>query len=360
LENAGNTIRDLTLDARAAGDDATLCEYTLNPAEVRLLPERTTTVLLEAQPTNKWWRRPFQGRTLNFLIELEDKQNFPLATKRLQGVLLWEARPWWHLLLIILGILLALAGLIFAIWWFFFRPKAPPQIVEFALDRSDYSEADGDIIRLNWRISKPEEVQTLTVKGLSSDGKVLSDPVEYNFSQGIPPSLRNFCASEQVLICQNVPTDARRAGKYTFDMSLVPKSRRDGETISAQTSTAEIFALPQPKIAEFASTAPEYTEASPVLPIGDTETADTGAGDRVLLNWKIANPEQIRELRVVGRNPQGIVTSRERRYNFLQGIPRELEGFCNLDKEGLSCQEVPTDAREAGEHIFELIVFSKL
>ncbi|MBE9129668.1 MULTISPECIES: transcriptional regulator [unclassified Coleofasciculus] len=375
LYNGGNTTREIALRAKSVEADD-LCTYTLTPELVTLSPGGYANVSLEVQPTQKWWRRPFYGRVLNFIVELDDTQQFLFPNNRYQGTLVWEGRPWWQFLLVILGIIGLIGAVIFLIWWLFFSPKPSPQIVEFAPASSSYSAAEDDVVRLNWQIANPKRLQRLKLQGLSPDGVVTSNPIAYDFSRGIPEELKEFCIREVVLICQNVPTDARQPGDYVFELTLIPRGKKGVASETLKTSTVKITAVPLPKITELTPTEPVYQEPSPETLSAPTDAATQAANLQnrpqngtvtpqpknlgILLNWKITHPEQIKELKLIGRNPEGIVTSPLTSYTFSQGIPEILQEFCEInDEEGLVCQKVPTNARKAGTYIFDLTVVPK-
>ncbi|HEY9653716.1 MAG TPA: transcriptional regulator, partial [Coleofasciculaceae cyanobacterium] len=117
LQNLGNTVRNIIVRARSQ-DERESCTYTLTPERVQIQPGESMVVNLQVQPPQSWWRRPFYGRVFNFLVELEDTEQFPIPNAQFQGVLMWEPRPWWHFLLLILTILGAIGLIIFLIWWF--------------------------------------------------------------------------------------------------------------------------------------------------------------------------------------------------------------------------------------------------
>ena len=360
LHNRGNTVREILLRARS-GDEEKLCTYTLEPEQVRLLPGDSVSVNLQVQPTQKWWRRPFTGRVLNFVVELEDRQKLPLTPDKFQGVLIWDGRPWWHFLLLALAILGTIGAIILLIWWLL-QPKPLPEIVEFTPSSTTYEEAVDDVVRLNWQISNPKRVQMLKLAGLSPDGVVISSPIAYDFSQGIPNELKNFCAIKKVLICQNVPTDARKAGDYIFELQLTPETGKGVVSQTTKTNKVQIAPIPLPKIIEFTSTKPVYEEAglnNLTAPAAGEKTDKAPPSQGILLNWQISNPTQIKELRLIGRSPDGSVNSKLRRYDFSQGIPAGFKKLCTTNEQGLVCKNVPTDALKAGDYIFELLVISQ-
>lgn len=428
LYNGGNCPREITLEAKSVdGDD--LCTYTLTPKRVRLLPKSYGVATLQVEPTSKWWKRPFYGRVFNFIVEIKDTQQLPLPNHRYQGTLIWEGRPWWHFLLAILGIVGVVAALIILIWWLFFRPKPLPQIVDFSPASNGYSEAEGDMVRLNWKIANPKRLQSLKLEGLSPDGMVITSPIVYDFSKGLPSELKSFCIQQVVLICKNVPTDARKSGSYIFQLTLVPLGKKGIASQTLKTSTVRIEPFPLPKILEFASPLPVYQEAvSEIIPPTTNQTAKTTAtakqtpnqtlsqsltqnltsnqninqiktpnetktptptptpnkilnptptltqnptptptktpnqvikNERILLNWKISHPEEIKTLKLIGRDPEGVVNVPEISFDFSRGIPQVLWKFCQLTQEGIVCRNLPTNATKAGTYIFELTILNK-
>ncbi|MGK7911799.1 MAG: hypothetical protein AB4050_10025 [Synechococcus sp.] len=102
-----------------------------------------------------------------------------------------------------------------------------------------------------------------------------------------------------------------------------------------------VFPPPSPTILDFAAS--------------DTRLA-VANGDVVRLGWQIDRPDRIRELEILGRAPDGTVASEPVRYSFAGGVPEELEAFCAQDRDRLSCAGVRTDARRAGDYVFELTV----
>lgn len=408
LHNRGNTPREVKLQAREV-DGGKTCTYTLTPEQLQLAPGESAKVELEVKPQKSWWRRPFYGWTINFEVEVEDLQQLPLINSRFQATLVWQGRPWWHFLLVALGIVGVVAALILLIWWLL-RPKPLPQIVEFTPDSSTYREANDDVVSLSWRIDNPKRIKSLQISGTSPDGLLSSEPIVYDFKDGIPDELQGFCEQVKELVCQNVPTDARKAGDYVFELTLIPQSRKKDAVQKEQTSAVRITGIPIPKVLEFASTEPQYKE-SQTITVTPTEPQGEGAeGEEakpvvrpspgIRLNWKIGDADQIKELKLVGKAPDGSVNSKERTFKFdsvspqklaklcdqeenadqslcKRGknlkqlvelcesnetqilcqnarIPPGLDRFCVIVKLELICQSVPTGASKAGSYVFEL------
>ncbi len=355
LHNRGNTVREVNLQV-ASSDEDRLCTYTLTPERVKLLSGKSQTVSLRVQP-KPLWRRPFFGKVFNFALEVEDIQHLPLQSDRFEGALIWEPRPWWHFRLFIILILGLVGAIAFLIWWLLFNPPQPKII---AFDSTSSSYQAGDAIALNWKISNFKKLQTLKLKGISPEGVVTSDPIDYDLSQGIPEQLKNSCYLDRDLglICQNVPTDALQTGDYTFKLSLIPKNAQGIVSTTSSTNTIRIKPIPQPKIIEFASSNPTYQEAE---------------GGIIQLNWTITHPEQIKELRLIGRAPDGSVNSPPKNYILEQDTQKQITKLCEIDGEKqitkcysesefqckinnqeLTCKNVMIIAKNPGDYIFEL------
>ncbi|OKH39747.1 hypothetical protein NIES2119_05735 [[Phormidium ambiguum] IAM M-71] len=343
LTNLGNTVRDISVSAKESRTNQ-LCQYQFTSDRIKILSQETAKIDLEIKP-NKWWQRPWfgKGMPIEFYIDLEDNYQIPLTPNQLEGTLIWEPRPWWQLLLLSLVAVGAIGSLAFLIWWLFFRPPALPKIIGFTSVSSSYQEVAGDAIYLNWQISHPEQVKTIKIVGLSAnDGSTLSQSITYDFSQGIPKILQPFCNTKPILNCQNVRTNARKAGSYVFQLESISKATGNREL--ALTNTIKIDPLPLPKIVAFQSTRPVYQEI------------ENSPG--INLNWKIVNPEQIQELRLIGRAFDGSVSSPVKVFNFKQGLPPELRGYC-LSQLELVCRNFPTQIKTPGDYIFELSVVPK-
>lgn len=356
LANVGNTVRTVNVHLLDT-DESKPYVYKIATAEGAIAPDQpltiapgfTETVGLEVKP-RPWWRRPFfgGGRLITFDVLLSDTQAFPLSPPAYQGTLVWQPRPWWQLLLLILAGLGALGTLLLAIWLLFLKPPAPPKILSFGAGDSTYAAADGDAIRLNWRIRDPKRIGALQLVGRSPEGTVLSPAVTYSFAQGIPPELKGVC--EQVrreLTCQNVLTDARQAGNYIYELSVFLKNKPDEALTSQKTDTIALIPITPPKITELTLAKPTYPDAN-----------RQGRGTFVLLKWQVSDPEQLKTLKLVGRRDDNIVSSSQQEWDFSQGIPDPLKPFCRLE-EALICQDVLIRVEKAGSTVFEMTALPK-
>ncbi len=269
FKSNSNIARELILRANSPEQDGLLL-YTLINEEIKISPYGTTRVNLEVQPTQKCKPRFFADRYFTFIVEVEDKHGALLPNDRYVGSLLIPSRPWWQLVLLIIAILGTIGIIVFLIWWFFFRPPSIPQVVEFTSESSTYQEANNEAIRLRWRITNPDLLRELKVEGLADD-KILSQQVTYNFSNGIPSELKEYCVIDRELLdrellCQNVPTDARKPSQYIFQMNLASKSPKTGTLPLAKTTKIVVEPIPRAQILEFSATKPLYTESKPILP----------------------------------------------------------------------------------------------
>lgn len=354
LTNVGNTERNILITAFSA-DEEDVCSYSVVPTQLRILPKTGAISAVRVQPV-KWWRRPLfgAGRIINFRVELEDVEQLPLPNDMPQGTLIWEARPWWQLVLFLLLTLGTVAALIFLIWWLFIRPPSPPKIAQFASEDTFYSEADGDFIRLNWEIRNPRQIETLNIAGQSQEGTADVQPLIYNFRRGIPDELKNNCALQVVLICKNVRTDARRAGDYVFELKVFSKRQKDIPSDTVKSNPIKIEPIALPKILEFSSTKPVYQEAAQfsLATNGGQRTTDI-RDNTIALNWNVINLDQLKELRLIGRNAEGTIISPLKRYDFSNGVPEALKEFCSIEAT-LVCKNVLTNAKSAGDYVFEL------
>ena len=341
LSNSGNTDREISLQA-SSPDEEDLCTYTWETEKVQLPPWTTSSVALQVKP-NKWRRRPLFGTSLpiNFEVGLADTQQLPLTVNQFEGMLLWQSRPWWLLVLLALMGVGSLAAIAFLIWWLLIKPLSPPKVIKFNSDSPIYQEVNDDFVRLNWQIRNPRRIDSLEITGTSAEGTAPVKTMKYNFSKGIPEELKDTCTIKKVLTCNNVLTNARQAADYIFEIKLFSPSDKKVPVESVKTDSIKIIPAKLPKITEFASVKPIY-ENKPVR-----------------LNWKINNPDNLQELRlVVNRISNGAVNQTLQRYSFKAKdetetkIPKSLQG-CVIDTE-LICKNVLTAAIQPGDYSFEV------
>lgn len=343
LHNRGNTTRQLQLDIIDTEGDH-LCQYFLERSFIEIHPLEQILVNLYIDPPPAW-QRPFTGRAFNFTSKIRDLQGFFLPISELPGVLLWKARPLWHLYLLILAILLLLGGLIGLTWWLLTKKPPQPEVISFTPQNTLYNAIDNQAIRLNWQISQPKQLAQLQLKGVSPEGKVISQPISYDFSQGIPASLQEFCTLGQTLLCINVPTDAFQAGDYQFQLILITQEESLQALPPVTTSIISILPIPKPSLLEFTATSSTYQK---------------GVQGGIKLNWKVENFRFVKQLQLSVRsiNSQKPLKTLIPSFVFqpqeANPIPPFLQPYCQAINKQLVCYDVPTPINQVGKFVFQL------
>lgn len=350
--NLGNAPRELKLSVTNLEESA-LCAYRLEQTELKILPKATIGVNLAAKPQT-WWQRPFYGgpKVFNFAVELEDQQQLPLPIDRLTNVVMWEPRPFWQFLSLLLLILGGIAALGYGIWWACIRVPEPPKILNFEPESNQYQALTDDAVRLTWRISDPDRIETLTIQGLGSDGKPMTLPMVYDIRNGLPETLKKNCVWNTELVCQNIRTSALKPGEYLFSLTTTAKPGRGSANDTKKTSFVKIDPIPKPQIIGFNSTQPIYQEPS-LGSVSPNPSPMPAPADEIALNWTIANPRQIREIHLIAKSPDGKILSPLKKFSLTQGLPDALKPFC-IVAEQLVCQKVPTNDRKPGQYVYEI------
>ncbi|MCW6036850.1 hypothetical protein K4A83_11335 [Spirulina subsalsa FACHB-351] len=356
VTNGGNTGRELMIQAREDSETPD-CAYRLLPSALQIPQGESGKVFVEVEPTERkrrpWWGK---GREYRFFLDLTDPHELPLPVESLEGTLIWQARPWWHLFLVILAAGGAIAAAIFLVWWYFVRPPSPPRVLQFSSVSPTYEAADGDFIHLNWQITHPRRIAALQISGTATGDATPPRPLVYDLTNGIPEALAEVCSFRPNLVCQNVRTDARQAGDYTFELTVVPRRLRDNSPFSQRTDTISILPIPVPTLVDLAAQiAPPNVTATPVSVALNPERQDSPFPETIVqFNWQVLHPEQLQEIRLVGRAPNNSVVSPPQRYSFTGGIPEPLRPYCQIVDQRLICREIPQVMREPGEYIFEV------
>ncbi|MBD2259614.1 hypothetical protein [Pseudanabaena sp. FACHB-2040] len=91
------------------------------------------------------------------------------------------------------------------------------------------------------------------------------------------------------------------------------------------------------------------------------ERSDYAAADQAVaeVGWQIAHTDQIAALKLTGYDPRGKIVSGPITYDLSQALPSELQPFCNEVAQILNCRNVPTEVRQPGEYVFELVLLPK-
>ncbi|MEO0456530.1 MAG: hypothetical protein AAF152_08095 [Cyanobacteria bacterium P01_A01_bin.114] len=364
--NQGNTSR--TLEFNILGlEDSALCDYTIQPQSVTLAPQQTLTSQITVRPKRAWKRPLFGGgRMINFEVIATDPEHKPLPEVSMQGLLMWEARPWWQILPVILLLLGSFVGLIWLTWWFFIRPPAPANILRFAPEATAYEANRGDTVHLGFEIVNPKRVQQLEIVGQSAEGDLLSGPLSFDLSEGVPSELEPFCVEQRRrLTCRNIRTDARRAGDYAFTLTLIPKPGRNATSVQATALPVSINPAPLPRILELSPSAARY-QAPPPKPSEEATMPSSEETSTFVpslpqqdphvarVDWVIEHPEQLQGVQLVRQNAEGAAVASPILFDFQAGLPEALTPFCTVEAQ-LVCRGVPTGLRQSGTYTFGLV-----
>ena len=362
ITNAGNTARAITLQAQEDREDP-LFGYQIEPWQLRIPSMTTAQATLTATPAamrkRAWIGR---GRQVTFRLVADDHHHLPLPEAAIAEVL-WERRPWWHLAIVILLALGVLGTIASLFWWLFLRPPAPPKVTLFGTTAPTYYQQQNDFVRLNWQIENAHQIQTLALRSQANQGATATQPVTYDFSDGLPAELDPYCVLEKTLSCSSVLTSARQPGSYQFTLTVLPQNDK-ATSVVAETTDIQVLPTPPPTIHTFAATQPRYWEAlDPSLlkseqPSDSEQAAQQPAPTAIALNWHITFTEPISHLTLLGRLADGTPLAAPQRYDLTEGLPEALAEVCTLTATHLTCRAVPTDARTVGTYGFELSVFS--
>ncbi|MEO0949197.1 MAG: hypothetical protein AAFY11_13850, partial [Cyanobacteria bacterium J06641_5] len=335
--NQGNTPRTVTLKINDA-DEGGRCRYRLDKEEFTLLPGAQELIGLVVEPP-AGWQRSFAGEAFTFWSDVGDRQDLPVLTPRLQGTWFWKPRPWWQFLLILLALLGTVGAIVLLALWWLRRPVPQLRIDAFRPTSDVYLELDDRPIQLNWQIANPQQISSLQLQGLSPEGEVLSPPVTYDFAEGIPAPLQNVCAIAAVLNCAEVPTDARQAGEYRFQLTVVPR-QQNLPPVSITANRARIE--PPPQAIAFAPT-----------PMTDPATEAGG----IRLDWEIENFSQVKTALLTPSRSDGQpveIASQVHDFRVPDELPAAIAPFCSVRADRLSCSRVPTGVKDPGTYVYDL------
>jgi hypothetical protein len=335
LANRGNVLRQLSCRA-SCREEEERCSYDYHPAQVDLPPGREAQVQLYVAPIRKW-QRPLwgAGRAINFQIELQDTHAYQLPEPPLQARLIWQARPWWQVLLGAILVLGMVSGMGFLVWRLFFKPPLPIVFEAFQPTSLEYTE--GDLVQLSWRIRNPDRIQSLSLTSQMQDTSPDANPLEpktFEFDASTPPTdLPDTCPEDVEQLCQQYTVGRLAAGQYEFNLSIHPRSGKPPEPV---TSLITVAAKPDPQINRFEPTQAEYE-----------------SGTAAHFNWNIENIAQLATLTVIaiGQNNERANVAE---YSFEQGIPESLQSVCQRQVETLTCSEIPISGLRFGVYTFEL------
>ncbi|NES01703.1 MAG: hypothetical protein F6K22_02020 [Okeania sp. SIO2F4] len=408
LTNEGNTRRDLILATNFIQQEK-LWNYVLSPqSDVRIFPSKSKTINLQVERKGWRWRRliPRPPLELPFDVELEDVQNLPLEEPSLEGILVWDKSPWWHLWLLILLVLSLLAGTALAIWWNFFKMPPLPKINQFSTINKLSKYQEGVPIKINWEIRHPQELEKIVFTRIDSQGssdlksylfdneklnlpelvnknhecKLIEDSHSNLFKKTIDKLFRkpssntendsqnqkeckieaqnkSQCALECTLTLTPLPPD-----KYIFEIEAFPKSidqlfrKRSSKksSDSSKTDTIEVTPKPQPILSQINKIASSKSTYSRIQQ------------EEIILQFDITNQSQLNQIEIITQDGDRVTRAASYILKNGQIQPKDTKNLwgdlvCEVgDKsENLSCKwSLNTGLIEPGNYTFKVAVYS--
>ena len=372
LTNEGNTKRYLILTTNFIRQEK-LWNYSFYPhSDVRLFPSKSKTINLQVQRKGWRWRRliPRPALELPFEIEIEDAQNLPLDRESLQGILIWDKSPWWHLWLLILLAFCILAGTAFAIWWNYFKMPPLPKISEFSTLKPTPKYNEGEPIQIEWEVSHPQQLDKLVLTRIDSQGS--RELKNYPFLDGKPkfsdevrknsePCQLN--EDEKITRC-SLTLAPPSPNKYTLEIETFPKpinelfrKRSSNEASdSSRTDTIEIIPKPEPllsQINEITSPKSAYSKVQQ---------------EEIVLQFDIKNQSQLAQLDIITEGSDQVIrtASYVKDLENTQLKPKDIRNIwgdlvCEVGEkpEDLSCEwSLNTRLIEPGNYTFKVAVYS--
>ena len=384
LSNNGNSPREVELAIESL-DESDRYDHQLKATRAKILPQATQSVEIEVHPRRKW-RRPLygSGHFSNFRVKIRDIENHPLTPETLQGNFTWLPRPWWQLLLGVLILVGLLGGGAALIWWFWLRPT-PPKVLFFETANTSNLTANGEFAKVNFQIRNPQHIQTMRLTGYDLEGKILSDPIEYDFqndaqpidwdnSDSLPHGLKTLCnltPRQNLLTCDQVHTGASLPGVYVFELEVLYKNKWADAKLSERSSNVTI---PGPTVRVFRSKELAYLE--PVdnsLP--NSQELEPVSDEGISLELEILHPRQLDMVKLVGKTQTGDVLGEElytvwesKQRNDLstpqagedEKVKHLSEQNCRLsnDQQRITCANFASKLYQVGTFQLELILIS--
>ena len=232
-------------------------------------------------------------------------------------------------------------------------PVAVPKIIEFYSSKLVYRETLKEQVILNWKLSNPSQIQNVTLTHSGSN----ASPIKKTFIQCSPQELKyqglqlsfNAGRIEKVnntdfLVCNGVFTNVTNPGDYTFKLEVFSKQNPKQPSDTKQTDTITIKPVPIPKIIDKVSSNKvvyEYNEP-------------------IFLNWRLSEPAQIAELRIIQQGSDGAVakTILDLRQCRTQISTPEIANPA-IKPEAIACQNIRIAPPKAGTYNYKIEVVSK-
>jgi hypothetical protein len=287
FKNEGNTIREVNLKV-SSGEEVEICEYHLEPSTLKIAPGTTRAAALRITPKKKV-QRPFFGsaKPINFKIDVEDIHRNPLPQNLpIKGIVWWEPRPWWQLLLLVLSIILTIVSLIILTLWLFFRPLVLPEVTNFTAAEKSYQL--GQEITLNLEIVNPERLKRITITSTNTEGQTTTEPRTFTIDELIKSNCKLIeTEPEEKLSCNNIATGAKNPDSYQFTLNVFAKKRfRTQEIAKKETSVIKIELPAVPEVSNVGSLQETYTKQAKDKPA------------RVDLKFEVSHKQQIERIEI--------------------------------------------------------------
>ena len=112
-----------------------------------------------------------------------------------------------------------------------------PRILSFASAKPNYQAPDETVL-FNWAIENPQQVRSLVLKIMASDGSNRQEFRRYEFGdfrkQNFSSGSLGACqvtgeGAKLILQCQGIEADPLEIGTYKFELSVVPRAKTDRE-----------------------------------------------------------------------------------------------------------------------------------
>lgn len=349
LINEGNLVRELAFSARST-DEEELCTYKFEPTEVKLLPNKSVEINLTVKP-RYWWRQPWIGRPLsiNFQVDVQDKQNLPISSTPPRGVLEWKSRPFWQfILLLFIGLGFVATGT-FIIWRILY--PEPLKIEDFSTQSRVLTE--GDEVRLDWRISNYKQLKNLEIttkqpprnEPLLKETNISNSELVSKKENGENPPCR--VTSREELICNQFRTGITTPGKYTFEIKAISQQRyslfNQKSKTDTQTNNIEIRQRPIAEVTDVKTNNVKYQK-----------------GKNIVLSWLIKRPELVEKIEIITKKSDNNQITSRLTFPFRNRTFQDpsFKDKCVGEGSQIKC-EFSLPATNIGNFIYEIKAYSR-
>lgn len=401
VHNTGNINRHLSLTVQ---DQANAFAFKLTPNVLELPANQEALIELEARP-RRWLSRLCHRRaqTVVFdvavenVVEVIDEvpyQFTPLSAPALpavlpKGHLNWQPYRRWLFWLVLISSIVGSVSVVSWIAWYFFvwRPNLRPKVLIFNPTNEGFQEDGAQPISFDWDISNVDSVGSIQL-----DWEGAKEPIIYSFADDaegkvkgqpvkrIPDELESYCqltetvdkrtgafvapllrfhrrrrtGSEnlQVLQCRSLtlPSFQLPEGEYGFTLkTFAGESGQNLQDVGKLDRKLTITAPPSPMVTALTPGAAFYSQTSngllqPIDLNGDTSKS-TKPLPSVPVSWQVTNTQKLKSLRLGSLAMDGNQNLQEQVFDFSDGLPAGLDPFCRSDNHTLTCDNVPTLAR---------------